>query len=150
MQIILASSSSSYAEQRPYYFYGCHLMISTRMCLQDNFRERLILMVLFCIFAKVLQLYTFCLPSLFMVLSCDIWTSLVCYPHPVLSTSLLFWSSPTGLHERESGALLVVPLHYSAVKLKAMSVVWRHWSLAFLSSSNQWLLRIGISKMWWF
>ena len=45
-----------------------------------------------------------------------IWTSLVCYPHPVLSTSLLF---ATGLCERASDAWFVVPFHHSVTPLSS-------------------------------
>ena len=115
--------------------------------LQDAFLERLVLMVLICMFVKILQLYTFCLPLLLMALSCNMDISGLLSSSCSANISAI-WGSPTELHERASGAWFVVPLHHPTVQLKIMSLVWRHWSLGFLISSNQCLFRIEINGLW--
>lgn len=70
-----------------------------------------------------------------MVLNCNMENSgvLSSYCSGNISTD---WSSLTGLCGRVSGGWFVVPLCHYAVKLKAMGVVCRHWSLGFLMSSS--------------
>ena len=56
--------------------------------------------------------------------------------------------SDVGLRERESGALFLLPLHHSAVKLQAMSLVLSRCSLGFLISSRRYELRIESKGLW--
>ena len=64
-----------------------------------------------------------------------------------LASALLGRGLDTRLRERASGALFLVPLHHSAMKLQLINLVLSHWRWEFSTSSNLCLLRIGISGL---